>query len=59
LAPISNDDLQATLSPICDFENVYWAFRKARSGKRSRPDVAALEFGLELEVRRLEEELAA
>ena len=44
---------------IYDFENLYWAFRKARKGKRSRPDVAAFEFNLELELRRLQEELAA
>ncbi|NIP68963.1 MAG: RNA-dependent DNA polymerase, partial [Planctomycetales bacterium] len=38
--------------------NLYWAFRKARQGKRSRPDVAAFEFNLELELPRLQEELA-
>jgi len=32
---------------IYDFENLYWAFRKARKGKRSRPDVATFEFNLE------------
>lgn len=32
---------------IHDFENLYWAFRKARRGKRKSPDVAAFEFNLE------------
>jgi retron-type reverse transcriptase len=43
---------------IYAFENLYTAFRKARRGKRSRPDVAAFEFNLELELPRLQEELA-
>jgi RNA-directed DNA polymerase len=43
---------------IYEFENLYWAFRKARRGKRGRPDVAAFEFNLELELPRLQEELA-
>jgi len=41
------------------FENLYWAYRKARKGKRSRPDVAAFEFNLELELPQLQEELAS
>ena len=43
---------------IYAFENLYAAFRKARRGKRSRPDVAAFEFDLELELPRLQEELS-
>jgi len=43
---------------ICDFENLYAAYRQARRGKRGRPDVAAFEFNLELELPRLQEELA-
>ncbi len=55
---------------IYDFENLYLAYRKARRGKRKRPDVAAspalhqtqcgasVEFNLELELPRLQEELA-
>lgn len=42
---------------ICDFENLYWAFRKARRGKRGRPDVAAFEYDLELELVDLRKEL--
>ncbi len=44
---------------ICDFENLYAAFRQARRGKRGRPDVAAFEFNLELELISLQEELLA
>ncbi len=32
---------------IISFENLYLAFRKARKGKRSRPEVAAFELDLE------------
>ena len=44
---------------IYDFENLHLAFRKARRGKRSRPDVAAFEMNLELELPRLQDELAS
>jgi RNA-directed DNA polymerase len=44
---------------IYAFENLYWAFRQARRGKRGRPDVAAFEFNLELELPRLGQELAS
>lgn len=44
---------------ICAFENLYLAFRKARRGKRSRPDVAAFEHNLELELVHLQDELRA
>jgi RNA-directed DNA polymerase len=42
---------------ICAFDNLYLAFRKARLGKRGRPDVAAFEQDLELELPQLQEEL--
>jgi RNA-directed DNA polymerase len=42
---------------IYEFDNLYWAYRKARKGKRSRPDVAAFEFNLEFELPQLQEEL--
>ena len=29
---------------ICEFENPYRAYRKARRGKHNRPDVAAFAF---------------
>ena len=32
---------------IISFENLYLAFRKARKGKRGRPEVAAIELDLE------------
>ena len=32
---------------IISFENLYLAFRKARKGKRGRPEVAAFELDLE------------
>jgi len=41
------------------WDNLYLAYRKARKGKRSRPDVAAFEFNLELELPRLQDDLAA
>jgi RNA-directed DNA polymerase len=44
---------------IYDFENLYLAFHKARRGKRRRPDVAAFEMNLELELPRLQDELAS
>ena len=33
---------------IYDFENLYWAYRRARKGKRNRRDVAEFEFNLSL-----------
>jgi len=42
---------------ICDFDNLYRAFRKARRGKRSRPAVAAFEFNLEDNLIGLQDEL--
>jgi len=44
---------------ICAFDNLYKAFRKARRGKRSRPDVAAFELNLELELPQLQDELVS
>jgi RNA-directed DNA polymerase len=40
------------------FPNLYAAFRKARRGKRSRPEVAAFEYNLEEELLNLRDELA-
>lgn len=39
------------------FENLYGAFRRARRGKRSRPDVAAFELDLERNLLGLQREL--
>jgi hypothetical protein len=44
---------------IWDFENLLEAARRARRGKRSRPDVAAFHFGLEGQLFSLQEELQA
>ncbi|MFQ5614608.1 MAG: reverse transcriptase domain-containing protein [Anaerolineae bacterium] len=44
---------------LCAFDNLFHAFRKARRGKRGRPDVAAFEHNLELELPRLQDELVA
>ncbi len=42
---------------IYDFEHLLAAYRRARRGKRSRPDVAAFEFRYEDELLRLHDEL--
>ncbi len=42
---------------ICDFENLYQAFRKARRGKRRRLNVMAFEVNLEENLLTLQEEL--
>ncbi len=42
---------------ITDFANLYAAFRKARRGKRDRPEVAEFEFNLEANLFQLQEEL--
>jgi RNA-directed DNA polymerase len=42
---------------VCDFTNLYYAYRAAAKGKRGRPDVAAFEFDLEGNLLRLREEL--
>ena len=44
---------------VCDFENLYQAYRKARKGKRGRAEVAAFEFCLEDNLIRLQDELTA
>lgn len=43
---------------VYDFPNLYASFRKARRGKRSRPEVAAFEYNLEAELFGLRDELA-
>lgn len=42
---------------VTSFENLYEAFRRARAGKRGRPDVAAFEFDLEQNLLQLQQEL--
>ena len=44
---------------ICAFENLYLAFKKARRGKRRRPDVAAFESNLDQELLLLQDALQA
>jgi retron-type reverse transcriptase len=44
---------------ICDFENIYKAYRAARRGKRKFESVAAFEFNQEEELLRLRDELNA
>jgi len=44
---------------VHDFENLYWAYRKARKGKQGRAEVAAFGFFLEDNLARLQDELAA
>ncbi len=42
---------------IYAFDNLYQAFREARKGKRSKPEVAAFEYHLEPELWQLQQEL--
>jgi len=42
---------------IYDFGNLYAAYRQARKGKRSRPDIAAFEFDMEHNLLQLQAEL--
>lgn len=44
---------------VIDFENLWRAYRRARKGKRSRPQVAAFEYQLEGELCTLRDELAS
>jgi RNA-directed DNA polymerase len=44
---------------ICDFDNLYWAFREARKGKRGKDPVAAFEVDLEPNLWQLHGELVA
>ena len=47
-----------TLYPkISDFENIFWAWRKARRGKRYKPAAASFEQQLDLELMSLHHEL--
>jgi RNA-directed DNA polymerase len=42
---------------VYDFANLYWAYRRARLGKRDRVAVAAFEFDLEHNLLQLQDEL--
>jgi len=42
---------------VCNFDNLYLAYRKARKGKRGRPPAASFEFSLEENLVQLREEL--
>ncbi len=42
---------------VCDFSNLYWAYRAARRGKRKRPEAASFEMVQEEELLALQEEL--
>lgn len=42
---------------VCDFENLYLAYRAARKGKRSKATVAAFEFNQEAELAQLQADL--
>jgi retron-type reverse transcriptase len=42
---------------ITDFQNLYWAFKRAARGKRSKSDVASFEYDLEDNLFALQEEL--
>lgn len=42
---------------VCTFENLYWAYRDARRGKRSAQPVAAFEYDQESNLLALQEEL--
>ena len=44
---------------VCDWDNLYLAYRKARKGKRSRPPAATFEFDLEANLVMLQQELEA
>ncbi len=43
---------------VCDWDNLDWAYRKARLGKRGRPPAAAFEFNLEANLIDLRRELS-
>ena len=42
---------------VCEWDNLYLAYRKARKGKRSRPPAASFEFDLEANLVELRHEL--
>ena len=44
---------------LCDFENLYQAYRQARKGKRGRREVAEFEFFLEDNLVQRQDELEA
>ena len=44
-------------SRVTDFENLYWAYRKARKGKRGKTPAASFERVQEEELLRLQDEL--
>jgi len=44
---------------ICAFDNLYWAYRDARKGKRDRAAVADFEFNMEHNLFALEDGLRA
>ncbi len=48
---------RSVYSRVWDFENLYWAYRKARRGKRSKPPAAAFEREEEKELLALQDEL--
>jgi retron-type reverse transcriptase len=43
---------------VCDWDNLYLAYRKARKGKRGRPPAATFEYDLEANLVQLWQELA-
>jgi len=43
---------------VCDWDNLYLAYRQARKGKRGRPPAATFEYNQELNLLQLQEELA-
>jgi hypothetical protein len=42
---------------VCDWDNLYLAYRKARKGKRGRPPAATFEYDLEANLVQLWQEL--
>jgi retron-type reverse transcriptase len=42
---------------VCDWDNLYLAYRKARKGKRGKPPAATFEYGLEANLIQLQGEL--
>ena len=49
--------MQSLYQQICEYENLYNAFHRARHGKRHQETVAQFERGLEIELFRLQNEL--
>ncbi|MFQ5595092.1 MAG: hypothetical protein ACE5HA_13180 [Anaerolineae bacterium] len=44
---------------VCDWDNIYLAYRKARKGKRGRPPAASFEYHLESNLVELNQQLVA